>query len=225
MRKVLFILLSVLIIYNCNNNKIYFGQSISNVEGYFNIENSKVLERGVRANAKIYNIKNEELEDIIKKIGNEVKVTKTTNLKNSGLSIDFNSKNLNGYIEKDETKLIIYLKSENNNISLNSLENSIYTALRGKTTDITIGKYLVSVYEDQNSKTILKNINNTFKENNAEDIEISEIGEGKFSITANTNCFNTKKIAGKNLDINIAVLKYNSGCKIVIGTPIIPISY
>lgn len=225
MRKVLFILLLVLIIYNFSNNKIYFGQSISNIEGYFNVENSKVIERGIRASAKIYNIKNEELEDMVKKMGNDVKITKTTNLKNNGFSIDFNSKNLNGYIENDKAKVVIYLKSWNNYISLNTLENSIYTALRGKTTDIIIEKYLVAVYEDQNSETILKNTNNTFKENNAENIEISEIGEEKFSITAKTNCFNTIKIAGKNIDVNIAVLKYNSGCKIVIGTPIIPISY
>ncbi|MFR1709871.1 MAG: hypothetical protein ACLSV2_13345 [Clostridium sp.] len=60
--------------------------------------------------------------------------------------------------------------------------------------------------------------------NNAQNIDEVKINNG-YSIISNTNLYDKAIILGKEIDFNCAIVRYSSGCYLIMGTPVIRITY
>lgn len=223
-KKFLVTAIFIMIIYGITCNGIYYGQSIEPLQGYFNINDNMVVEKGERITFKVNKVTDEELVDMIKEAFNNIdeKLTLKTSKENS---FEFISKNINGYIEKDRNNVIIYVKTENNKISISQLEDEICKLVQGKGYDLQTNPYLIIKSENDANKA-KENLLSLLKNKGAENIkELALEKKNRISISANSHSFSSTKILGVDVDVNIAVVNYNTGCYIIIGTPIIPITY
>lgn len=224
-KKFLIIVISIMIVYGVTSNGLYYGQSIEPLQGYFNINENMVVEKGERITFKVDSkISNDEITGIIQKVfenSNEKLAIK--NKKEN--QFDFESKNFKGYFQKDLNNVIIYVKTENNKISITQLEDEICKNIQGKGYDLQSYQYLKVKSEDNVIKTKEK-IVTLLKNKGAENIkEISLEKNNRISISANSHSFQSTNILSASVDVNIAITNYNTGCYIIIGTPIIPIIY
>ena len=60
--------------------------------------------------------------------------------------------------------------------------------------------------------------------NKAQNIDEVEISNG-YSIISNTNLYDKEIILGEEIDFNCAIVRYSSGCYLIMGTPVIRITY
>lgn len=60
--------------------------------------------------------------------------------------------------------------------------------------------------------------------NKAQNIDEVEISNG-YSIISNTNLYDKQIILGEEIDFNCAIVRYSSGCYLIMGTPVIRITY
>lgn len=223
-KKFIVIIIFIMIIYGITCSGIYYGQSVEPLQGYFNINQNKMVEKGERITFKIDSITSEEVKGIIVKafenIGENVMI------KNSKENaFDILSKNISGYVDKDKNNVIIYIKTENNKISINKLEDEICKVIQGKGYDLQVNQYIKSKCEDNLIKTEEK-ILSLLKDKGAENIKETTLEKNKrISISANSHSFSSTKVLGVDIDVNIAIINYNTDCYIIIGTPIIPIIY
>lgn len=108
------------------------------------------------------------------------------------------------YVEKLKDKLEKVLSSINGRV-----EYSL--CVRSK----ILSNTMEEVKEEVLNKIILNNGKNT---------EVIPINNG-YSIIANLNSKNKKNILGKDIDFNCAIVKYSSGCYLIMGTPEITLTY
>lgn len=223
-KKFLFIVIFIMIIYGASCNGIYYGQSLEPLEGYFNINENMVVEKGERITFKINNESNEEIKGIIyEAFENSSEKVIIKNEKSNYFDIE--SKNIKGYLEKDVNNVIIYIKTENNKISISQLEDEICKAVQGRGYDVQSYQYL-KVKSKENFNETREQMLALLKNKGAENIkEISLEKNNRISVSANSHSFQSTKILGASVDVNIAITNYNTGCYIIIGTPIIPIIY
>lgn len=73
---------------------------------------------------------------------------------------------------------------------------------------------------DEVKNTIIENLR-IYKAENTDEVKINN----GYSIVGYTGMYNKKVILGKNIDFNCAIVKYSSGCYLIMGEPEITISY
>ena len=105
------------------------------------------------------------------------------------------------------------------------MENEIYKIIQGKGYDLQTSQYLKIKSESNVNKT-KEMLLSLLKNKGAENIkEVILENNNRISISANSHSFSSTKILDTYVDLNIAIVNYNTGCYIIIGTPIIPIIY
>jgi hypothetical protein len=73
---------------------------------------------------------------------------------------------------------------------------------------------------DETRDVVLKQLNL----NKAQNIDEVKINNG-YSIISNTNLYEKEIILGEEIDFNCAIVRYSSGCYLIMGTPVIRITY
>ena len=141
---------------------------------------------------------------------------------------EFENGDIYGYIESrkdgnvNKINLFIRKTSEKNDIS--DLEKQVIKSVDKKANNVTIYRYIKAKISEDSIKTTQEKIENYLKSIGSENMETVEINTG-FSTVAYTNKYTPISDNGKLIDFNFAVKKASDGNYIIIGTPIIDITY
>ncbi|MCR3758390.1 YwmB family TATA-box binding protein [Clostridium felsineum] len=205
-------------------NQDIFGDIVKDTQ-------SNVVETGVNIsfinNGNCKNVSN----GIIKNIkGSGVKNLYSTVTLDDGLGycIEFKNSNISGYIEasvldKDKVKVDIVEEEKVNNNNLNNIEETIL----GKDfncNNLQCYKYLKAKSKIKKIKNIDEKVKKILSSIRAENIKTVKLNKN-LSTTAYTKKFNYIRDGNRKVDFNYSVCKYENGNFIIVGTPIIPITY
>jgi hypothetical protein len=148
------------------------------------------------------------------------------NIRENGL--EFNNKNLSGYIESmrydNYNVVIIQISIKSSSNVLSELKKKMLEAIGEDKKDFQCYQNLkIRTFKDD-----IKEVNNditellkTLKSRNIDTIQM----ENGFSSVANTKRYNSIVNNGKQIDFNYAVCTYTTGNYVIVGTPIIITAY
>lgn len=223
-KKFAMIIILIIIFYGVTSNGIYYGKNLEPLQGYFNINEKMIVEKGERITFKIVKDSDNELKDVITRAFTNINEKIVINASKKD-TFEFTSKNIYGYVEKDRNNVIIYYKTENNKISINKLEDEMCKIIQGNGYDLQVYQYIKAKSENNFTKE-KERILTLLKDKGAENIkEVTLEKNNRTSISANSHSFSSTKILDTYVDVNVSISNYNTGCYIIIGTPIIPITY
>jgi len=141
---------------------------------------------------------------------------------------EFQKGNIYGYIESREdnngSKISIFMRELAPKENINDIEAKVKNAIGKKANDINIYKYLKAKTSVKSVKSIQNRITKYLKDLGAENISTVNINEG-YSTMAYTKKFMNILDNGKYEDFNYVVLNQSDQNYIILGTPIIDISY
>ena len=105
-----------------------------------------------------------------------------------------------------------------------SIRNKIKEILSPINSNVEYSLYvkskILSGTMDETRDVVLKQLNL----NKAQNIDEVKINNG-YSIIGNTNLYDKQIILGKEIDFNCAIVRYSSGCYLIMGTPVIGVTY
>ncbi len=141
---------------------------------------------------------------------------------------EFEKNNIYGYIESIEdsngSKISIFMRELNPKENVNDIETKLRKTIGKKAIDINIYKYLKAKSSIKSTKLVQNKIIGYLKGIGTENISTVNINEG-YSTMAYTKNFASISDDGKYEDFNYAVLNEFDQNYIILGTPVIDISY
>ena len=222
-KAVIAILLLVLIIVNVYGvntnaeiNKDYLSYALKS--GKCTIE--KI---GLITNYKTNNIGKKECNYWLKSMNLHNKKITTDNNKN--YCINFNDKNLSGYIESakgtNDYNISIYVKLITSKNKINELKRKVMKPINFKGTCYI---YIKAKSKIKSINEVDNNIKKFFNKNKVKNLKTTKINN-ILSTTMYTGKYDYIIDDGKKIDLNYAVCKYSDGNYVIIGTPILNINY
>lgn len=128
---------------------------------------------------------------------------------------------------KDKNNVILNLSKKGENLDYNYVEKlkdkleKVLSSINGRVEySLCVRSKILSNTMEEVKEEVLKEI----ILNNGKNTEVIPINNG-YSIIANLNSKNKKDIFGKEIDFNCAIVKYSSGCYLIMGTPEITLTY
>lgn len=128
---------------------------------------------------------------------------------------------------KDEYKVTLSISIYGENLDIDErrkLETKVRNVLSIYGSDVEYSLCLKSEITnntmDEVKEVIINNLS-LFKSKNTDEVKINN----GYSIIGNTGRYNKRAILGKDIDFNCAIVKYSSGCYLIMGEPEITISY
>lgn len=168
-------------------------------------------------------IKDENIKDKDKNIENKVTI-------NDGKIYcrEFENGNIYGYIESrkdgDKNKINLFIRKISKKNTLSNLEKQVIKSVDKKASNVMIYRYIKAKVPGDDVKTTQSKIENYLKRIGGQNISTVEINTG-FSTVAYTNKYTPISDNGELIDFNCAVINASDGNYIIIGTPIIDITY
>ncbi|WP_026882112.1 YwmB family TATA-box binding protein [Clostridium akagii] len=199
-----------------------------------NLYNEKIIDESSSNNNSYSNLLNTATD--VEDKGEKIPSAKDSGTLENWLSInnnkeycrEFEKNNIHGYIESRENgngaEVSIFIRELTPKESLNDIEIKIRKAMGKKASNINIYKYLKAKTPISNIKVVQNKITNYLKDIDADNISTVNINEG-YSTVAYTKNFGAISDDGKSEDFNYAVLKESGQNYIILGTPLIDISY
>lgn len=230
--KKLFIMLMLTLFIVIINDKTFYGGN--------NVDMFNEILKNVESSTEEYVVEgsfysDENKEDIYNNIViNIEKVMGQVNPQYNGdnsFEIDYNNKKYSGCVS-----MIPYKGGYNVVLNISicgfNLEIEDEKQLRSEITEVLSPISSVAEYSLYVKSKILSNtidevkdeVLNQLKIYNAQNIDEVKISNG-YSIISNTNLYEKKVILGKDIDFNCAIVKYSSGCYLIMGTPEIKVTY
>lgn len=183
---------------------------------------------------------NYDYEDLLKS-GSDVQLedknieNKSKNIKNKVTINDnkvycreFENGDIYGYIESrkdgDVNKINLFIRKISEKGDINNLENQVRSSMDKKAANITFYKYIKAKISKDDVKITQNKIENYLKDIGSRNVSTVEINRG-FSTVAYTNKYTPISDNGNLIDFNYAVIKESDGNYIILGTPIIGITY
>jgi len=202
--------LSILII----RDKTFYGKSEEDMfSGILNSVNASTEEYVVEGRFYSQESKENIYETIITNIEKAMGQVYQEVNKDLSFKIDYNHEEYDGRIsialDIDEEKTVEKKIKEILSPISSKVEYSLY--VKSKILNGTI---------DETRDVILKQL----YLNKAQNIDEVEISNG-YSIISNTNLYDKEIILGEEIDFNCAIVRYSSGCYLIMGTPVIRITY
>lgn len=141
---------------------------------------------------------------------------------------EFQNKNLYGYIEgkknQNDTTISIFMRKVQRNDIDDELENKAKKFIGNKAYNLECHRYLKAETSISSTAEVQNNIIKYLKSIGTENISTVKINNG-FSTVAYTKKFVPILDNGKHIDLNFSVLNEKNKNYIIIGTPLIDISY
>lgn len=231
-KKKVLIGIMIILFLTSNTNNIFYGyESNSFIEKILNEVNVSVLE--YQSTARFMTIQSEE----------EVYSAVIKELESVMGQVEINSKDKNQFKIHDEenqysAKLTMLPYKENNSITLSISRYGEDLGLDEKSELATKIKRVLSIFDSNVEYSLCVKseiINNTMDEvreivnNNLSLFHAKNTDEVKlnngYSIIGYTGLNNKRTILGKDIDFNCAIVKYSSGCYLIMGEPEITITY
>ncbi|MEG1256488.1 hypothetical protein [Clostridium sp.] len=230
-KKLLIITMLALTVINFNN-KISYGND--NVDMFKEVlKNVDVSTEEYMVEGSFYSEEKPEniYNNIIKNIENIMGQVEFKNEDSNSFKISFNNKDYNGKIiilpYKQGYEVVLSISICGLNLDIDEEEQ-----LSGRISEIlspinSSVEYSLCVKSKILSNTIEEvkdTVLNQLKLYKAQNIDKVKISNG-YSIISNTNIYDEKIILGKAIDFNCAIVKYSSGCYLIMGTPEITVTY
>lgn len=195
-----------------------FGQAVFNFSDYIDPKVCEYKECGVKATFEISTTFDKFLESFIEQ--DFVIDSKSNN------EVEFSNEDISGLINLDKNRVSIEFVTEKQSISTSYMKSLLQRDIGLKGTNVRMYEYYKFKLQDEKLELLKNKIIKELQRKKAENIEAEILDGGNiWSVIANTGKFEKLIIGNKNVDINIAIATYKSGNYIIIGTPIIPVSY
>lgn len=144
----------------------------------------------------------------------------------SNYFVEFKKNNMSGYIESSKVsqgyRMSIFIKLKTKADELNNLQDKVESACSNH--NIFCYKYLKAKSQITNVNSINNKCRNLLVKKKLNNIETVSLNNS-FSTTAYTGGTNYIIDNNKKVDLNYAVCKYSNGNYIIIGSPVINITY
>lgn len=141
---------------------------------------------------------------------------------------EFENGYIYGYIESrkdgDVNRISIFIRKLSKKNSLNDLQRQINISINKNANNINYYKYIKAKVSKDSVKITQNKIENYLKDIGSKNISTVKVNTG-FSSVAYTNKYTPISDNGKLIDFNYAVIKSYDGVYIILGTPIIDITY
>ncbi|MDF2503790.1 YwmB family TATA-box binding protein [Clostridium sp.] len=141
---------------------------------------------------------------------------------------EFQSGDIYGYIESrkdgNANNMSLFIRRINEKNNINSLEKQVMKSIDKEANNVISYKYIKAKISNDDVKVTQTKIENYLKNIGSKNISTVEINTG-FSTVAYTNKYAPISDNGKLIDFNCAVIKASDGNYIILGTPIIDITY
>lgn len=128
---------------------------------------------------------------------------------------------------KDEYKVTLSISIYGENLDIDErrkLETKVRKVLSIYGSDVEyslcVKSEITNNTMDEVKEVIINNLS-LFKSKNTDEVKINN----GYSIIGNTGRYNKRTILGNDIDFNCAIVKYSSGCYLIMGEPEITISY
>lgn len=217
------ILLVLLIVINFKVIRTNAETSENYLENALKNTNSTVEEVGLNTDYKTNGNGKQECKVWLKDMNFTNERVKVDNRKK--YSVDFNDKNMTGYIESVKENnyydISIYVKSFSDKNNISELKRKVTKAINYKSTCYT---YIKAKSKMKNMNQIAYKMQAYFVKNGAKNLKTTKI-KNILSTTMYTGKYDYIFDGTKKIDLNYAVCKYNDGNYIIIGTPILNINY
>ncbi|ADL52737.1 YwmB family TATA-box binding protein [Clostridium cellulovorans] len=195
-----------------------FGQGFFIFSDYIDPKVCKYKECGVKATFEITTTFDKFLESFIEK-------DFIINSK-SDTEIKFSNEDINGLLNVDRDRITIEVITEKKSISSRYMKELLQRKIGLKGINMKVYEYYKFKLQDENLELLKNKLIEELQRKKAKNIEAEILDGGNvYSVIADTGSFEKLTIGNKNIDINIAIAMYKSGNYIIIGTPIIPVSY
>lgn len=141
---------------------------------------------------------------------------------------EFQNGYIYGYIESrkdgDINRISIFIRKISKESNWSNLEKQVKMSINSKANNITSYKYIKAKVSKDGVEITQNKIENYLKDIGSKNISTVKVNTG-FSSVAYTNKYTPISDNGKLIDFNYAVIKSFDGVYIILGTPIIDITY
>lgn len=118
---------------------------------------------------------------------------------------------------------ITVIKKENKN-NTKELQGKLSEILSQVNSRMNYSQCIKGKILNNNLDEMNKFVIDTLEQNKAENVNTAKLYNG-YSTICNAKLYNSKKIGGLDIDFQCAVVKYSSGCYLIMGTPEITLAY
>lgn len=204
------------------------GKDIKIFEDIIQLNNGSIEEVGVRASFSIDDYGKEAMEKIFTELNIKDIETFEFTKDHGNDYLNFSGKNVSGTIEniKEETGSLIILniieKTSTNNMEV--IKENISKSMKNINKNIQYSYYIKSKIASIDISDTNRKILNYLKDIGSTNLDSIEISNG-YSTVGYTKYFDAIDNGGEPIDFNYAVVTYPSGTYILLGTPIIMVSY
>lgn len=227
--KVLLTILLTLVISISNNSIFLAKEKVDIFDVIFSNENIEVSKYSVTATFKTSFSDAGVSKDILNRIctilGN---MEYTIEDKDGFTNIVFLNEDYEGTINSTsydgENIITVTVIKEDTENKTKELQGKLSEILSHVNSRIIYSQCIKGKVLSNNLDEINKFVLDTLGQNKAENINTAKLYNG-YSNIANTKLYNSKKIGNLDIDFHCAVVKYSSGCYIIMGTPEITLDY
>jgi hypothetical protein len=227
--KVLLTIALTLIISVFNNSLLFAKENVDIFQEVFSNENIEVCEYSVNATFKASITETQLLEEILERTSTILGEMEYTITDKAGFTnITFLNENHNGIINSthydgENIITVTVIKKDNKN-KTKELQGKLSEILSHVNSRITYSQSIKGKILNNSLDEMNKFVLDTLEKNKSENINTAKLYNG-YSNVANTKLYNSKKVGDKDIDIHCAVVKYSSGCYLIMGTPEITLDY
>ena len=220
--------------YVCASGDNLYVKSISNVKEtdmFKNIlekTNSTPVENGIMATFNTHSDKEKVVNEIFKVLTRYSEYNKKIWRNNKIYCIEFNGYCAEGYVEGVENEnyniITVNIIRKCSQYKLQDLKSMVDKSLSGRKEKCKYFEYVKAKTQKQDVSSVNSEIKNILNYYGASDIKTIALEEG-YSSTAYTHKYEPIQSGTGLIDFNYAVVKYDTGTYIIMGTPEIMVTY
>lgn len=227
--KVLLTIFLAFIISMFNNRYLFARERVDIFDEILSNRNIAVSKYSVTGTFKSSLSENGLVKDILQRtctiLGN---VEYTVEYNNEFINISFVSEEYEGSINSTpyygENIITVTIIKEDNENNTKELQGKLSEILSHINSRITYSQSIKGKILNNNLEEINKFVLDILDENKAKNINTAKLHNG-YSTISNTNFYESKKVGNMDIDFHYAVVKYSSGCYLIMGTPEITLDY
>ncbi len=230
-KKILIGILTILFFIMPSSNTFYGYEEIDIAEEILKSIEVSIKEYKVVGSFYTYESKDEVYDEIVKRMINIIGQVKISEGDKYKFEMNYGGNKCSGdiailpYKDKFKVTLSISIYGENLNIDeKNIIETKVMNVLSifGSNVEysLCVKSKIMNDTIDEVREIVINNLS-LYKAKNTDEVKINN----GYSIVGYTGMYNKKIILGKDIDFNCAIVKYSSGCYLIMGEPEITISY
>lgn len=227
--KAVIVLILTLIILVINSSFIYVQGQVDMFEKLLSNSNIEVSEYSVTATFNSDSQGMDACKEIIRKASTTLgEMEYTLNDKDEFSNIIFSNEIYKGSITstpyKDKNIVVITVIKKEKENRTKELKSKLSEILSHVNSRITYSQCIKGKILNNNLDEVNNFVMNELEQSKAKNINKAKLYNG-YSIICNTNLYDSKKVGTMDVDFHCAVVKYSSGCYLVMGTPEITLDY